>query len=114
MPGSYDNDGSDKVNEDQILFHFGWAEFRNQVTVLADLLEKMRLAEYIAYLNRPVRLLLINFAVGLLRGLGAAVGASLLFGLVIIWLKDLGMLNLPVIGGIIAELVKIVNSHINQ
>lgn len=91
-----------------------WDEFQHQVLVLGEMLEKMRLAEYIAYLNRPLKLLLINFGVGILRGLGGALGASIIFGLVLIWLRELGMLNLPVIGGLIAELVKVVNSHINQ
>ncbi|MFZ3102539.1 MAG: DUF5665 domain-containing protein [Desulfitobacteriaceae bacterium] len=88
-----------------------WAQFREQVVVLTDVLEKMRLAEYIAYLNHPGRLLWINFAVGLLRGLGAAIGATILAGLAIGLLKWLGILNLPIIGNFIAELVRIVNSH---
>lgn len=91
-----------------------WNEFQHQVLALGGMLEKMRLAEYIAYLNRPLKLLLVNFGVGLVRGLGAALGASILFGIVLIWLKQLGMLNLPVIGGLIAELVKVVNAHVSQ
>ena len=91
-----------------------WALFREQVVVLSEILEKMRLAEYIAYLNRPGKLLWINFVVGLARGLGVAIGATILAGLVIMLLKWLGILNLPLIGGLIAELVKIVNSHIGS
>ncbi|MHB8124288.1 MAG: DUF5665 domain-containing protein [Desulfitobacteriaceae bacterium] len=91
-----------------------WAQFREQVVVLLEVLEKMRLAEYIAYLNRPGRLLWLNFAVGLVRGFGAAVGATVLAGLAIMLLKWLGILNLPLIGGFIAELVRIVNSHIGS
>ena len=37
------------------------AGLRHQVALLAETLEKMRLAEYIAYLNRPGRLLWFNF-----------------------------------------------------
>ena len=82
---------------------------RHQVTLLAQTLEKMRLAEYIAYLNRPGRLLWFNFLVGLLRGLGTALGAGLLAGLGYYLLKRIVVLNLPVIGGLIAELSKYVN-----
>lgn len=86
-----------------------WADLRYQVTSLAETLEKMRLAEYIAYLNRPGRLLWINFVVGLLRGLGTALGAGLLAGVAFVLLKRLVVLNLPVIGGLIAELARYIH-----
>lgn len=82
---------------------------RHQVALLAETLEKMRLAEYIAYLNRPGRLLWFNFLVGLLRGLGTALGAGVLAGFAYFLLKRMVVLNLPVIGGFIAELSKYVN-----
>lgn len=85
------------------------AGLRKQVALLAETLEKMRLAEYIAYLNRPGRLLWFNFLVGLLRGLGTALGAGLLAGFAYFLLKRIVVLNLPVIGGFIAELSKYVN-----
>jgi len=88
-----------------------WTDFRNQVLALSQVLEKMNLAEYISYLNNPRKMLLINFGVGLLRGLGAAVGATLLAGILVMLLKNLVLLNLPIIGGVIGELVKIVNAH---
>ncbi len=82
---------------------------RRQVALLADTLEKMRLAEYIAYLNRPRRLLWFNFLIGLVRGLGTALGAGLLAGVAYLLLKRIVILNLPVIGGFIAELSKYIN-----
>lgn len=85
------------------------AYVRKQVTLLADTLEKMHLAEYIAYLNRPGRLLLFNFMIGLVRGLGTALGAGILAGVAYILLKRIVVLNLPVIGGFIAELSRYVN-----
>ena len=85
------------------------AGLRHQVALLAGTLEKMRLAEYIAYLNRPGRLLWFNFLVGLMRGLGTALGAGLLAGVAYFLLKRIVVLNLPVIGGFIAELSKYVN-----
>lgn len=82
---------------------------RHQVALLAETLEKMRLAEYIAYLSRPGRLLWFNFLVGIVRGLGTALGAGLLAGVAYLLLKRIVVLNLPVIGGFIAELSKYVN-----
>jgi hypothetical protein len=88
-----------------------WIDFRNQVLALSQVLEKMNLTEYITYLNNPGKLLLVNFGVGLLRGLGAALGATLLAGILVMLLKRLVLLNLPVIGGVIGEIVKMVNAH---
>ena len=82
---------------------------RHQVALLAKTLEMMRLVEYIAYLNRPGRLLWLNFLVGLARGLGTALGAGLLAGFAYLLLKRMVVLNLPVIGGLISELSKYVN-----
>lgn len=103
-----------RQGNNSVLTHLEWAEFRNQLTALSQVLEKMRLAEYIAYLNRPGRLLLINFSVSLVRGLGAALGASILAGLALLLLKRVVVFNLPLIGGLLAELIKIVNSHIGS
>lgn len=88
-----------------------WMHFENQVLALSKVLEKMNLTDYITYLSNPRRMLLINFGVGLLRGLGAALGATILAGVLIMLLKRLVLLNLPVIGGVIGELVKLVNAH---
>ncbi len=112
--------GSDKENESTVLHSSSkevpdpvnvqeLAGLRHQVALLAETLEKMRLAEYIAYLNRPGRLLWFNFLVGLVRGLGTALGAGLLAGFAYLVLKRIVVLNLPVIGGFIAELSKYVN-----
>ena len=87
------------------------AGLRHQIALLADTLEKMRLADYIAYLSRPGRLLWFNFLVGLVRGLGTALGAGLLAGLAFFLLKGIVVLNLPVIGGLISELSKYIHQN---
>ncbi|ODA40328.1 DUF5665 domain-containing protein [Desulfosporosinus sp. BG] len=97
---------SEEVNPLQVQ---EWTYIRHQVKSLAVTLEKMRLAEYIAYLNRPGRLIWINFVVGLVRGLGTALGAGFFAGVAYFLLKRIVILNLPVIGGLIAELSKYVN-----
>ncbi|NLW17516.1 MAG: hypothetical protein GX033_07755 [Firmicutes bacterium] len=75
-------------------------------------LERMRLVDYIALLNRPWRLMWVNFLAGLARGVGIAIGGTLLAALVFILLNRLAILNLPVIGDFIAELVKIVQGQL--
>ena len=75
-------------------------------------MERFNLAEYINLLNDPRRFLFINFMGGVARGFGLALGFSLLgaFGLWV--LQRLVVLNLPIIGDFIADLVKIVQTQL--
>ena len=59
------------------------------------------------------RVLVFNFFVGLVRGLGMAIGFTLL-GAVVLWaLQYIARQNMPLIGGFIAQLVDIVQDHID-
>lgn len=81
-----------------------------QLERLVDRLEAMRIADYMETLERPVRLILTNFVAGIARGLGIAIGASLVFALLLAFLKQLIMLNIPGIGGFIADIVRFVET----
>ncbi|KJS16383.1 MAG: membrane protein [Peptococcaceae bacterium BRH_c4b] len=85
---------------------------RQQVTRLAINMEKMKLAEYVDLLHSPWRLLWVNFTSGIARGLGIAVGFAILGAMVVIILKWLVGLNLPLIGGFIAQIVLIVQEQL--
>ena len=71
-------------------------------------LESLRIAEYMELLERPTKLILINFIGGMARGLGIAVGATVVFAVVLNFLHQLILLNIPGIGGFIAEVLQIV------
>lgn len=75
---------------------------------LVDHLEKTRIAEYVELMQKPRRLLFLNFIAGLARGFGIAVGATIVFALLIELLRRLILLNIPGIGDFIAEIVRIV------
>lgn len=79
---------------------------------LSQRLEKFNIAEYLNLLNNPRRYLFVNFIGGVARGLGFAIGATLLAAAVLFFLQRLVMLNLPVIGDFIAELIRIVNRQL--
>ncbi len=79
-----------------------------QLERLAQYLEKMNVAEYVELMQRPARLLFLNFAAGLARGLGIAIGATLIFALMIELLREVILLNIPGIGGVVAEIMRIV------
>ncbi|HBV97043.1 MAG TPA: hypothetical protein DEF36_08355 [Desulfotomaculum sp.] len=85
---------------------------RRKVAELSMNMEKMKLAEYVNLLNSPWRLLWINLISGIARGLGIAIGFAILGALALIFMQKLVALNIPVIGGIIADIVEIVQQQL--
>jgi len=79
-----------------------------QLRKLVNHLEKLRIAEYVELMQKPGRILFLNFIAGLARGLGIAVGATIIFALMIELMRRLIVLNIPGIGYFIAEIVHIV------
>ncbi len=98
-----------------------WMETRDskgtiseKIDNLAQSMEKMKIAEYVEYLSNTPRMLYINFIAGLARGLGMAVGFTLLGALVIYLLQKLVLLNLPGISNFIAQIIQLVNFSIKK
>ncbi len=84
----------------------------SKIEEIARTLEKMNFGEYVEYLNDTWRVIRTNFIAGLARGFGMAVGFTLLGAVVLYFLTQLANENLPIIGGFIAEIVKIVKQHL--
>lgn len=77
---------------------------------LATSLEKARFHEYLEYIANRKRMLWTNFLLGLARGIGMAIGFTLLGALVIYILRRIAASSLPVLGDFIAQLMDIVES----
>lgn len=75
-------------------------------------LERLRLAEYVAYLEDRKRMLRVQFLMGLARGVGTAVGFTILGALLVLILQRLAEKNLPLIGDFLAELVRFVQKRL--
>lgn len=86
--------------------------YEEQLEKVANQLQKARLGEYVDLMLNPGRMITLNFFAGLARGFGAAVGFAILGAIVLYFLQRLVILNLPVIGGIITEVVKLVQLNI--
>ncbi len=84
----------------------------DKMVELTQQLEKFNLAEYMNQLNNPRRYLMVNFFGGLFRGLGMAIGLTIFGALILYVLQRLVVLNLPVIGDFLAELVRIVLTYL--
>lgn len=84
----------------------------NRLEKLLNNFERMELDEYLNYVMNKRKLFRNNFLIGMARGLGSAVGFTLLGAIVIVLLQRLITYNIPVIGGFLAEVVKIVQNHL--
>lgn len=87
-------------------------KIKKQIDKMSELMEKMKIADYVELMQSPYRLLWLNFVGGLARGLGMAIGFTLLGAIVIYILQKAVLLNLPVIGNFIAHIVKIVQQNL--
>ena len=72
-------------------------------------MDNMRVAEYLALVTKPGRLIWMNFLLGLARGVGMGIGVTVLVALLLYMMRS--WVNLPVIGKWIAELVKIIEIY---
>ncbi len=90
-----------------------WAAWMaNKLNEHINALERLRLPEYIRYLEDRRRFYRMQFFGGVLRGLGTAVGFTIL-GAVLVWLlQGLAQRNLPVIGDVLAEIVTLVQRRL--
>lgn len=84
---------------------------------ISDILEDHRCYEFVEMMRSPWKLMWRNFLVGVARGLGFAIGVTILAviaGYIIVGLlKPLLSLQLPVIGGLIADIIQSVQNQMN-
>lgn len=73
---------------------------------------KMDVAEFVEYFRHPGRVLWTSFATGVARGLGIAVGFTILGALLLWVLRQSVVMNLPGIGHFIAQLIRIINEDL--
>ena len=79
---------------------------------LTSVMEKMRIAEYVQYLNRPWKLLWTNFLIGIARGLGSTIGLAIIIALVFYVLQHIVMLNLPFISDLLTKMVYTIQENL--
>lgn len=85
----------------------------HRVEEVSSHLEKWDVAEFHEYYRRPRRVLWVSFVSGVARGVGIAVGFTLLGGLLLWILRVLVVTNLPGIGHFVAQLIRIINEDLS-
>lgn len=79
-----------------------------KITRIAKDMEKLNMLDQMQLLEKPGRFFYLNFMSGMIRGLGMAIGFTILGALILYILQSVVKANLPVIGRFIAEIVRIV------
>lgn len=87
----------------------------DKIGKLANSIEHNRIDEYTSMLTKPWKFFFLNFVLGIFRGVGMAVGMTLIFALIIYIVGNIlvRMVDLPIIGMYIGEIVKFVNQYSN-
>lgn len=88
------------------------AAMANKLEETLAALERLQLAEYIRYVDDRKRLMRSHFLGGLARGMGMAVGFTVLGAALVILLNRLAQHNLPIIGDFLADIVRIVQKRL--
>lgn len=87
-------------------------EILKKLEELADKIQDINIAEYIELVRSPKKMLFINFISGLARGLGIAIGATVLGAIFLIVLLNLAQSNIPLIAEFVAKIIKIVETYL--
>ena len=86
--------------------------FIRQIDRWMAAMERLRLAEYVRYVDDRRRLFWTHFWGGVARGVGMAVGFTILGAVLVLVLQDLAKHNLPVIGDFLAQIVSVVQRRL--
>jgi|GEM_PF-140292 len=92
------------------------AELEGSLAELVDrlsvALERSNVLDYTILLQHPWRMVWINFVGGAARGVGIGIGFTVLTAVLLYILRGLMMANLPVIGDLIATIVRLVEHQL--
>jgi len=87
-------------------------EYRELIKSAAEQLQKARIGDYVDLMQSPGRMIILNLFSGIARGFGIAIGFTILGALVVYLLQRVVILNLPIISGIVSEVVKLVQLNV--
>ncbi|KRQ86550.1 hypothetical protein ABG79_01533 [Caloramator mitchellensis] len=79
---------------------------------ISSQLERAKFGEYIDLMQNPSRMIFLNFVSGIARGFGIGIGFTILSALVVFVLQRLVVLNLPLISGVISEIIRLVKYRV--
>lgn len=86
-------------------------ELLDRLEELMGRLERMHLEEYLRFVGDHRRFFWVNFWSGVARGLGTAVGFTVLGAVLIVILQQVVNQNIPLIGDFLAKVIQVVQER---
>ena len=83
-------------------------KLKKQVEEINKKLEEVKFKEYVLLMNDTKKLLWKNFISGISKGIGTGIGFTILGAIVILILRKIVLLNIPVIGRYLKDILDIV------
>ena len=83
-------------------------KLKKQIEELNKKIENNKIKEYVILMEDTKKLLWKNFIAGIARGLGTGIGVTILGAIILIILRRVVLLNIPVIGKYLKDILDIV------
>ena len=91
-----------------LIFERKLDEINKKLDKLIKKVEAKNISEYLELVNNTKSLIWKNFVMGISKGIGIAIGVTILGAIAIYLLRKIVMLNLPVIGAFIKDIMDII------
>ncbi len=85
-------------------------KLKKQIEYLSHKIEEAKIKEYIELMGNTKKLLWKNFISGISKGIGYGIGFTILGAIVLIILRKIVLLNIPVIGRYLKDILDIVET----
>jgi hypothetical protein len=85
-------------------------EFIQSQKDLVELVKKLRSQRYLQMVDNPKKFVLMHFLAGVASGVGGAVGATVIFALIVFLLSQLQLV--PIVGHFVTEVIKVVEANL--
>ena len=86
-------------------------KINEKIDKINNILERSNIIELSYLIGNKKEILKRNLVAGIARGVGIGIGVTLVTAIIILLLRRLIMLNIPVIGDYIADIVEIVEKN---
>ncbi len=83
----------------------------DNIEKLIKMLEKSNLEDIALFLGSKKRMFFSNFFAGIFRGVGFSIGFSIITAIVVIILQKIVLLNIPVIGEYVSDIVDFLKTN---
>lgn len=86
-------------------------ELKNKIDKISESLEKSNIMEMTYILGNKKEILKRNLIAGIARGVGIGIGVTLITAILVYILQKIILLNIPIIGDYITDIVEIVQNN---